>query len=99
MGVHFLGVKQDGCMTRFTHEYTDSEFYQLIEEVGGVLPPGWRAWHLEDGETSRNSKRVQAIAKHVPSVIALYGAQPSRVWIKEMLADDVRKYKESLSPA
>lgn len=93
MGVHFIGVKQDGTMTRFTHEYTDEEFYSLIDDVGGILPTGWKAWHLEDGETLTNSKRVQAIAKYVPSHIMIYGTQPSRVWVKEMLADDVRKYK------
>jgi len=98
MGVHFIGVKQDGIMTRFTHEYTDADFHQLIDDVGGILPPGWKAWHLEDGETLRNSKRVQAIAKYVPSAIMIYGAQPSRSWIKEMLMDDVRKYKASLNP-
>lgn len=63
MGVHYLGVKQDGIMARFSHEYTDDEFYSLVDEVGGFLPPDWKAWHLEDGEALLNSKRVQAIAK------------------------------------
>jgi hypothetical protein len=99
MGVHILGVKQDGVMARFTHEYTDDEFYRLIDEIGGLLPPGWAAWHLDDGETLTNSKRVQAISTRVPSVIGIYGAQPSKVWIKEMLKDDVRKYHKSLVTA
>lgn len=93
MGKHILGVKRDGVMARFTHEYSDDEFYALVEEIGGVLPPGWAAWHLEDGEDYKNSKKALALMVRVPSIIGRYGVQASRVWIVEMLKDDVAKYR------
>ncbi|MCY9763539.1 hypothetical protein M5X06_00290 [Paenibacillus alvei] len=91
MGVHFLGKIEQGVLVRFTYEYSDTQFFQLLERVGGYLPPNWKAWHLEDGETLTNSKRVQAIASRVPTHISRFGCQPSQIWIEEMLRDDVNR--------
>jgi hypothetical protein len=100
MGKHFLGKKMDGktCLYR-THVWNDEEFEQLIKEIGGFLPPTWMAWHLDNNETvASGSKRAAALAK-LPSVILLYGAEPSKNWIKEMLLEDMQKYKESIGAA
>ncbi|MEC0136149.1 hypothetical protein P4H94_04505 [Paenibacillus macerans] len=73
MGKHFFGIKEGNYRARFFKEYSDEEFYDLVlNDLGGDLPRGVFAWHLEDGEDIHNSKRVQAIAK-LPIVTGAFG--------------------------
>lgn len=63
MGKHYFGLKDGTFRGRFVKRFSDEEFEALLKELGGELPNGVFAWHLEDGENINNSKRVQDIAK------------------------------------
>ncbi|MEK4983570.1 hypothetical protein [Bacillus sp. FSL K6-6540] len=61
MAKHYLGKRVEGVIGRFWPSFTDEEFETLLERIGGQLPRGWVAWHFEEGETIKNSKRVQIV--------------------------------------
>lgn len=73
MGKHYFGLKEGDFRGRFFRGFNDDEFEEMVfKQLGGVLPKGVFAWHLEDGENIHNSKRVQAIAK-LPMVTGAVG--------------------------
>ncbi|MEK5235488.1 hypothetical protein NST99_07290 [Paenibacillus sp. FSL L8-0470] len=73
MAKHFFGLKDGDFRGRFPQQFSEEEFEELVfVQLGGELPKGVFAWHLEDGETLENSKRVQAIAK-LPIVTGPFG--------------------------
>lgn len=75
MANHYLGKRIDGRLTRFTQGFNDEQFEAMLERIGGNLPVGWVAWHFNDDETIRRSKRVQAVAKHPVIVEAREGVE------------------------
>lgn len=60
----------DGQFTRFVPEFDDDAFYTLTDKIGGVLPPGWKAWHLEQSEIDNRGPRVLEIAKRPTSWVS-----------------------------
>lgn len=88
MTIHILGKKEDSICIRYSYTYTDQEFKDLLQEVGGFLPIGWRVWNFDENETIYNSFSFREFYLNIPSSIQLYGCEPAKVWIKEMLKDD-----------
>lgn len=70
MGTHYFGTIIDGQRGRFQGGISDAGFEELLNWLGGELPRGFIAWHLQDGETSRNSRRVQAI-RSLPIIVRM----------------------------
>lgn len=60
--LHILGAKIEGKMCRFKKIYSEEEFKHLLNKLGGVLPPGFVAWHIEEGKNVDNSTFVKKIA-------------------------------------
>jgi hypothetical protein len=94
MARHIIGnrLNELGSLVRFTHEYSDAEFEELVSFVGGFLPPGWVAWHLEDDKNIENSMRVQALLQ-IPSYVEIHNKELSKNTISMMLFRHVVEYK------
>jgi hypothetical protein len=71
MALHFIGVKdlKTGKRGRFFGSYDDKEFESLMEELGGNFPKNYFAWHIEQEEIDKGSKRIDEIKK-LPLVMA-----------------------------
>jgi hypothetical protein len=67
---HYFGARVNGTLGLFSNgAVLDAEFEHATKDG---LPSGWVAWHLEPGETSQNSERVQAI-RRLPILVELAG--------------------------
>lgn len=98
MSVHYFGKKIDGTMARFFGNFSDDEFEEIIQQIGGILPKEWKAWHFEENEDITNSKRVQAFAK-LPEIKIWHwsGGYYSipREQVAEMLRGESKKTSET----
>lgn len=63
-GVHYFGRRVNGQLQRYWPRFSDADFEETMGRLGWRLPVGWVVWHFDDGETIRESKRVQAVAKY-----------------------------------
>lgn len=70
MAQHFFGIRLDGGrLARFSQSVDDAKFERM---TASGLPPGWVAWHIEEGENRSNSQRVAALAE-LPIVVVYDG--------------------------
>jgi hypothetical protein len=70
MGKHYIGMRLEGEIGRFSRQLSDEEFDPIAKRG---LPPGFLAWHLEDDEDTSNSDRCRLLRKR-PLVVAQGGS-------------------------
>ena len=72
MGQHVIGMRVQGEMGRFLDVFDDAAFDALIDSLGGDLPAGFVAWHLDSHEWAGNSRKAAKIGAH-PIITRQYG--------------------------